>query len=226
MIEFKDVTKIYKNNVHALDGVSFHIEKGEFVFLIGASGAGKSTLIRLLLKEINPDSGQIFFNGREITKVPKRLIPPLRREIGVVFQDFRLLQNMTVYENVEYVLNLQGMARKEKKEKVIEVLDLVHLSGRMKSYPNQLSGGEQQRVSIARAMALDPVLLIADEPTGNLDPEISREIMDSFLEINKRGTTLLVSTHEREIVNSMNKRVLQLEGGKLVRDEEEGRYQI
>lgn len=224
MIVFQNVSKQYKNKVVGLDDVDFHIQPGEFVFLIGPSGAGKSTLVKLLMKNLNPDSGRIFFNGREITKVPQRRIPLLRREIGVVFQGFRLLEDMNVYDNIEYVLNLVGMSRKEKRARVQELLELVGLQDRAKSYPNQLSGGEQQRVAIARAMAVDPVLLVADEPTGNLDPETARSIMRSFEEINKRGTTILVSTHAKEIVDQMQKRVIQLSHGKIVRDEQKALY--
>lgn len=224
MIEFKNVTKKYEKGVIGLDGVSVRIESGEFVFMIGPSGAGKSTLVKLLMKQINPDSGKIFFDNENITRLPARRIPFLRQKIGVVFQDFRLLEDMTVYENIEYCLDLLGMGRKEKKERIDEVLKLVRLTGREKSYPHQLSGGEQQRVSIARAMATKPEVIVADEPTGNLDPKTAREIMSSFESINKLGTTVLVSTHDREIVNAMKHRVIQLADGKLVRDEKEGTY--
>ncbi len=224
MIEFKNVSKKYNNNVIGLDHVSLHIEPGEFVFLIGPSGAGKSSLVNLLMKHIQPDSGQIFFNGENITHLPARRVPKLRQRIGVVFQEFRLLEDMTVYENIDYCLSLLGMSRKDKKKRVREVLELVHLQDRMKSYPNQLSGGEQQRISIARAMATKPEIIIADEPTGNLDPATSWEVMRSFESINANGTTVIVSTHASEIVDTMKKRVLQLSHGQLVRDEEGGRY--
>lgn len=225
MILFEDVSKQYKNKVMGLDHVDFHIQPGEFVFLIGPSGAGKSTLVQLLMKNLNPDTGRIFFNGREITKLPQRRVPMLRREIGVVFQGFRLLEDMTVFENIEYVLNLLGLSRKKKREKIKYLLELVGLEDRSKSYPNQLSGGEQQRVSIARAMAVDPVLLVADEPTGNLDPETARSIMRSFEAINQTGTTILVSTHAKDIVDEMQKRVIQLSHGKIVRDEQHANYE-
>ena len=224
MISFQNVSKKYKNNVIGLQNVSFHIEPGEFVFLIGPSGAGKSPLVKLLMKQVYPDAGRIFFNGEEITKLPARRVPALRQKIGVVFQDFRLLEDMTVYENLEYCLNLLGMAKHVKRRRIREVLELVHLERRAKSYPNQLSGGEQQRVSIARAMVTQPTVIVADEPTGNLDPETAWEIMRSFENINRMGTTVIVSTHAKDIVNTMRRRVIQLSKGRIVRDEAQGLY--
>ena len=218
MINFVNVSKIYENNVVAIDDVSFKIDKGEFVFLTGPSGSGKSTIIKLILKEMNPDKGDLFLNGKKITRVSNRLVPKIRSMIGVVFQDFRLLQNRTVEENIAFILDVWGFSRKEKKKRIKEALDSVGLYHRRSSYPNQLSGGEQQRVSIARAISTKPPLLIADEPTGNLDPETSWELMSYFDKINKEGTTVLMSTHSKDIVDKMNKRVIKLQDGKVVRD--------
>lgn len=224
MIKFTEVSKEYKNGVNALSNINIHIGKGEFVYLVGSSGAGKSTLIKLLLKEEEPTSGRIFLNGNEITKVNNRKIPYIRRDIGVVFQDFRLLPNKTVYENVAFAMEILGTNPKDIRRRVPMILSMVDLSRKASSYPEQLSGGEQQRVSIARAIVNNPPVLIADEPTGNLDPETALEIMRALMDINARGTTILMATHAREIVNSMRKRVLALENGKLIRDEERGGY--
>lgn len=224
MIEFRHVYKRYANRVIGLENASFHIRPGEFVFLVGPSGAGKSSLVKLLMKHITPDRGEIYFAGRNITRLSARHVPRLRQRIGVVFQEFRLLEDMTVYENIEYCLNLLGLSRRQKKARIRDVLQLVHLTGRERSYPNQLSGGEQQRVAIARAMASRPTVLVADEPTGNLDPQTSWEIMNSFAEINQKGTTVIVSTHDQAIVDAMKKRVIQLSHGKIVRDQEHGMY--
>ena len=224
MIKFSEVSKEYENGVKALSNINLHINKGEFVYLIGSSGAGKSTLIKLLLKEEEPESGRIFLNKKEITKVKNRRVPYIRREIGVVFQDFRLLPNKTVYENVAFAMEILGTHPKDIRRRVPMILSMVDLSRKASSYPEQLSGGEQQRVSIARAIVNNPPVLIADEPTGNLDPETAWEIMNALMDINARGTTILMATHAREIVNSMRKRVLALENGKLIRDEERGGY--
>ena len=224
MIKFNDVNKEYKNGVKALSNINLHIRKGEFVYLVGSSGAGKSTLIKLLLKEEEPTSGRIFLNQNEITKVKNRQIPYIRRDIGVVFQDFRLLPNKTVYENVAFAMEILGTHPKDIRRRVPMILSMVDLSRKASSYPEQLSGGEQQRVSIARAIVNNPPVLIADEPTGNLDPETALEIMKALMDINARGTTILMATHAREIVNTMRKRVLALENGKLIRDEERGGY--
>lgn len=224
MIKFSGVSKEYKNGVNALSNINIHIGKGEFVYLVGSSGAGKSTLIKLLLKEEEPTSGRIFLKENEITKVKNRRIPHIRRDIGVVFQDFRLLPNKTVYENVAFAMEILGTHPKDIRRKVPMILSMVDLSRKASSYPEQLSGGEQQRVSIARAIVNNPPVLIADEPTGNLDPETALEIMRALMDINARGTTILMATHAREIVNSMRKRVLALENGILVRDEERGGY--
>lgn len=218
MIEFKSISKMYSNNIIGLKDVSFHVKKGEFVFITGPSGAGKSTIIKLLLKEIDPDSGRILFEGEDITKVKRSHIPSVRKRIGVVFQDFRLLKDRTVYENIEFVLDVHGYTKKEKKKIIEDVLTLVKLEDRQKSYPRELSGGEQQRVSIARALAINPSLIVADEPTGNLDPETAWEIIGFFKEVNQRGTTVLINTHSKEIVDRMEKRVIALENGVIIRD--------
>lgn len=225
MIEFKNVTKIYEDSgVKALDDVSFKIEKGEFVFLVGPSGAGKSTLTELIIKEEVPTSGDITVCGVDINALQKNKIPYLRRSIGMVFQDFRLLPHKTVYENVAFAMQVTGAQRREIRKNVPAVLAMVGLSGKAKMRPGQLSGGEQQRVSLARALVNKPPLIIADEPTGNLDPETAKEIMQLLEDINNHGTTMLVATHAKEFVDSMQKRVLAVEHGVLVRDEEEGAY--
>lgn len=222
MLEFIDVNKMYKNDVSALKDVSFRIEDGEFVFLIGASGAGKTSIIKLLLREIKPTSGKIIVDDLDIVKLKNRKIPKLRRTMGVVFQDFRLLEGKTVFDNIKYPLQILGVSGKEIKARVTELLELVGLSDRANSFPNQLSGGEQQRVCIARAIVNNPKFLIADEPTGNLDPHTSEEIMKALLDINAKGTTVIVSTHDRDIVNKLKKRVLCMNGGVLMKDEEGG----
>lgn len=218
MIEFKNVDKHYTKDIVGVKNTNFHIKKGEFVFITGASGAGKSTIIRLILKEINPDKGQIYLDGENVTKVSRRMIPQIRSKVGVVFQDFRLLADRTVYENIEFVLNVKGLSKKEKTKKIDEVLGLVKLLDRKKSYPHELSGGERQRVSIARALSIEPTVLIADEPTGNLDPVTAWDIISYFEEINKLGTTVIINTHSKEIVNALNKRVITLDKGKIIRD--------
>ena len=225
MIEFKNVTKIYSDGgVKAVDNVSFKIEKGEFVFLVGPSGAGKSTLTELIIKEELPTEGEITVCGFNLNELPKNKIPYLRRSIGMIFQDFRLLPNKTVYENVAFAMQVTGAQSREIRRSVPNVLAMVGLSGKAKMRPGQLSGGEQQRVSIARALVNKPPVIIADEPTGNLDPETAAEIMQLLEDVNKRGTTMLVATHAKEFVDNMQKRVLAVEHGVLVRDEEEGAY--
>jgi cell division transport system ATP-binding protein len=224
MISFEEVTKVYEPNVHALRDVSFVIEKGEFVFVVGASGSGKSTLIRLLLKEIEPTRGRIIVGGRDLGRLGRRKVPLLRRNVGCVFQDFKLLPNRTASENVAYALKVQGESRTAIRNKVPEVLGLVGLSHKMNSYPDELSGGEQQRVSIARAFVNHPPLLVCDEPTGNLDPDTSVGIMQLLYRINRSGTTILMVTHDREMVDKMRKRVIALEDGILARDERRGGY--
>lgn len=224
MISFANVSKEYKNNVKALSNVSLNISKGEFVFLVGSSGAGKSTIIKLLLKEEEPTEGKIRLNKKDITKVSNRKIPLIRRDIGVVFQDFRLLENKRVYENIAFAMEIVGAHPKEIRRRVPMALSMVDLSRKSSSYPDQLSGGELQRVSIARAIINNPPVLIADEPTGNLDPDTAWEIMKVLTDINRRGTTVLMATHAKEIVNSMKKRVIEIDNGRIVRDEQKGGY--
>lgn len=218
------MTKIYSGGHVALQDITVKIQKGEFVFIVGPSGAGKSTFIKLLIREEMPTKGQIFFNGKNITRMRHSQVPFLRRRIGVVFQDFRLLPQKTVYENVAFAMEVIEAPLREIKKKVPKVLEMVGLSHKMNAKPHELSGGEQQRVSLARALVNNPDVIIADEPTGNLDPDTSWEIMKLLNEINMNGTTLIVATHAKDIVNAMRKRVLQLDSGKLVRDEERGVY--
>jgi len=225
MIVFEAVTKVYEPDVAALSGVTFLIEKGEFVFVVGASGSGKSTLVRLLLKELEPTRGKIIVGGRDLGRLKRSKIPMLRRNVGCVFQDFKLLPNRTAAENVAYALKVQGESRNAIRRKVPEVLTLVGLSDKMHSYPDQLSGGEQQRVSIARAVVNHPPLLVCDEPTGNLDPDTSVGIMQLLYRINRSGTTILMVTHDREMVDKMRRRVIALEDGRLARDERRGGYE-
>ena len=225
MIEFKNVTKIYDEaGVEALSDVSFKVNKGEFVFLVGPSGAGKSTLTELIIKEERMTSGEIIVNGFELSKLPNKKIPYLRRNIGMVFQDFRLLPGRTVYENVAFAMQVTGASGRAIKRNVPSVLSMVGLSHKAEMTPDQLSGGEQQRVSLARAMVNRPPIIIADEPTGNLDPDNAQEIMNLLDDINKKGTTMIVATHAKNFVDDMQKRVLAIEHGKLVRDEEKGAY--
>lgn len=224
LIKFVNVSKEYKNGVIALYDINIEINKGEFVFLVGSSGAGKSTLIKLLLKEEGITRGKLFLNGADITRVPNRRIPFIRRQLGVVFQDFRLLPNKTVYENVAFAMEIIGASPRAIRRRVPTVLSMVDLSRKASSYPDQLSGGEQQRVSIARSIVNNPPVLIADEPTGNLDPETANDIMKVLVDINNRGTTVLMATHAKEIVNNMRKRVIALENGRIIRDEEKGGY--
>ena len=224
MIVFEGVTKIYEPNVVALNDVSFVIDKGEFVFVVGASGSGKSTMIRLLLKEMEPTGGRVLVGGRDLTRLKGSKVPLLRRNVGCVFQDFKLLPNRTAAENVAYALKVQGESKSTIRRKVPEVLSLVGLSDKAGSLPDELSGGEQQRVSIARAVVNHPPLLICDEPTGNLDPDTSVGIMQLLYRINRAGTTILMVTHDREMVDKMRKRVIALEDGRLARDERRGGY--
>jgi len=224
MILLSNVTKTYPNGSTALDDVSFFIERGEFVFIVGPSGAGKSTLIKLLMHEETPTEGQVIINNKDIGKLKRREVPYLRRSMGVVFQDFRLLSNKTVFENVAFAMDIIGASRKEIRKQVPNVLSLVGLSHKAKSYPKELSGGEQQRVALARALVNNPAFLIADEPTGNLNPKVAMEIMELLDNINKRGTTVIMATHAKDIVDTMKKRVIAIEDGKIVRDESRGGY--
>ena len=224
MIEFRDVSKIYQDNTAALKNINLIIEKGEFLFLVGPSGSGKSTFIKLVIKEIRESSGNIFIAGRNICNLKSNRIPQLRRNIGCVFQDFKLLPNKTVFENVAFALEVIGKPGYEINIQVPQVLKLVGLHTKMNSYPHQLSGGEQQRVSIARAFVNRPPILLADEPTGNIDPVTSEGIMKILSRINLIGTTVLMATHDRSIVNSMRRRVVELEEGEIIRDQKRGVY--
>lgn len=224
MIEFKNVSKVYDNNVVALSNVNVSIDRGEFVFLVGPSGAGKSTFIKMLLKEVEPTSGKIMINNEDITLYKKKRVPYYRRKIGVVFQDFRLIPTLNVYENVAFAMRVVEAPQREIRKKVPMVLSLVGLSKKYKAFPNELSGGEQQRVSLARAIINNPAILIADEPTGNLDPETAMDIMEILNDINHAGTTIVMATHAKEIVDTMKKRVIAVEKGIIVRDEVRGAY--
>jgi len=218
MITFENVTKTYNSNI-GLENASVHIQKGDFVFLVGPSGAGKSTFIKLILKEINADSGSIRVGDKEVTKLSNREIPELRRKIGIVFQDFRLLPKKTVYENVAFAMEILHKSKRQIRKRVPQVLSLVGISDKADKYPDELSAGEQQRVAIARAIINNPTVLIADEPTGNLDPDTATEIMDLLNQINITGTTIVMVTHAKDIVDRMKKRVIAIEHGHIVRDE-------
>ena len=224
MIKFTNVTKHYKTNV-GLDNVCVDINRGDFVFLVGPSGAGKSTFIRLILKEIDAETGSIKVNGKEVTKLSNRLIPVLRRSIGIVFQDFRLLPKMTVFENVAFAMEIVHARPRTIRRQVPQALSLVGISDKAKKYPDELSAGEQQRVAIARAIVNNPIVLLADEPTGNLDPETAWEIMRLLEQINTRGTTILMVTHAKDIVDKMGKRVITIDKGKVIRDNV-GTYEV
>ena len=224
MIEMQDVWKTYPDGTHALKGINVRIDAHEFVYLVGPSGAGKSTFMKLIYREERPSKGQIFVNGFNLEKLKQRKIPYVRRNIGVVFQDFRLLPKLTVYENVAYAMEVIEAPKRLIKKRTMEVLELVRLKDKASSLPNQLSGGEQQRVAIARAIVNNPAVIIADEPTGNLDPETSWGIMKLLEEINFRGATIVMATHNKEIVNTMRKRVIAIERGQIARDEARGEY--
>ena len=222
MIEFRNVHKVYDNGSVALEDVSIHIEKGEFVLVCGHSGAGKSTFIKLLSHEVKPDSGTVIVNDVDVTRIKSSKVPYLRRKLGIVFQDFRLLPSKTVFENIAFALEVIEEKPKVIKEKVLNVLELVGLSDKANDLPQDLSGGEQQRVAIARAIVNKPLVLIADEPTGNLDPQTSRDISDLFKAINNSGTTVVMVTHDMDMVSYLNKRVIALEGGRVVSDQMRG----
>lgn len=224
VILFENVCKDYKGDVHAVNDVSFRVEKGEFVFIVGTSGSGKSTLIKLMMREIKPTSGKVFINGRDLGRMRRYNIAKYRRTIGVVFQDFRLLQDRSVYENVAFAQRVIEVPPKEIARQVPRVLSVVGLSEKLKAFPSELSGGEQQRVALARALVNNPVLLLADEPTGNLDPANSWEIMKLLEEVNRRGTTVIVVTHNKEIVDMMQKRVINMKNGLMVSDTQKGGY--
>ena len=224
VVEFRNVTKVYDGGSVAVDQISMRIGRGEFVFLVGPTGCGKSTCIRLLQKELEPSKGEIAIAGRTLGEIPRGRVPYLRRNIGVVFQDYKLLPNRTVYDNVAYSLQVIGEGRQQIRRKVPDILRLVGLSTKLHNFPDELSGGEQQRVSIARAFVNHPPLLLADEPTGNLDPETSIGIMQLIYRINRTGTTVVVATHDKEMVDKMRRRVVELREGRLVRDEKSGLY--
>lgn len=224
MIEMIEVQKTYPNGVSAVKGINVKINQGEFVYVVGPSGAGKSTFIKMMYREEKPTSGTIMINGRNIANIKNRKVPLLRRDIGVIFQDFKLLNNLTVFENVAFALEVTEEKPQTIKKKVMDVLELVGLKHKVRMIPTELSGGEQQRVAIARSIVRQPKLVIADEPTGNLDPETSWEIMNIFEEINTMGTTVIMATHNKDIVNNMQHRVIAIDGGRIVRDEQKGEY--
>ena len=223
-IKMTDVEKVYKTGVTAIYGLNLHIKKGDFAFIIGASGSGKSTLIKMLYREERPSKGEILIGGVNVGKLRNRKVYKLRRKLGIVFQDFKLLPKLTVFENVAFALEMYGLPKSEIRQKTLKAIELVGLKEKTKSYPHQLSGGEQQRVSIARAIVNSPKLLICDEPTGNLDPDTSLEIMKVLEVINELGTTIIVVTHDRDIVNKLKKRVILLDKGRLKKDYEKGTY--
>lgn len=224
MIHMKNVTKVYENGAVALNNINVDIRKGEFVFLVGSSGAGKSTFIKMLFREVLPSSGILTVNGRDVIRMANKEVPYLRRSLGVIFQDYRLLPEKTVYENISFAMQVIEAPRRLMQRSVNSVLDIVGLRDKYKCFPHQLSGGEQQRVAIARAIVNNPSIVIADEPTGNLDPETSWGIMDIFQRINAAGTTIVMATHDKTIVDAMQRRVIAIEDGQLVRDEAQGGY--
>ena len=224
MLRMTDVSKVYPGGNVALQDINVHIEPGEFVFVVGPSGAGKSTFIKMLFREVLPTTGSIFVNGVDILELTPKEIPYMRRQLGIIFQDYRLLPDRTVYENVAFAMQVIETPHRKIKRRVLNVLDLVGLRHRANAYPNELSGGEQQRIAIARAIVNDPLWVIADEPTGNLDPDTSWDIMEIFKEINATGTTIVMATHDKEVVDAMGKRVIAIESGRIVRDEANGVY--
>lgn len=224
MIDLINVTKTYETGTHALNGINMHIDDGEFVFLVGQSGSGKSTIIKILTAELKPTSGSVLVNGYKLESIKRSSVPYLRRTLGVIFQDFRLIENKTVYENVAFAMRVIGASGKEIKKRVAYVLELVGLENKARRYPNELSGGEQQRVAIARALINNPTMIIADEPTGNLDPARSFEIMLLLEKINALGTTVMVVTHEKALVDRFNKRVVTIDAGVVISDGLDGYY--
>jgi cell division transport system ATP-binding protein len=215
MIQFFHVTKRYAQGAQALTDVSVHVEKGEFVFLTGPSGAGKTTFLKMVFRDEVPSSGQVVVNDQDVATMPARRVPYLRRQVGVVFQDFKLLPRKTVFENVAFATQVIGLSRKEQRSRTFQVLEMLGLNHRLHNYPEQVSGGEQQRMAIARALVNRPLILLADEPTGNLDPELAREIMGLFRDINSHGTTVIIATHDRELIKRMGRRVIALDQGRL-----------
>ena len=226
MIEFKNVSKVYDTGTEAVHNANFKIDKGEFVFLVGSSGSGQSTLIKLILKEEEPTKGNIIINGKDTTFLKPKRVPFIRRSMGVVFQDFRLLPDKTVYENVAFAMYIVKATPRHIKRQVPMVLSLVGLSAKAKMYPNELSGGEQQRVALARALVNNPSMIIADEPTGNLDPDTAWEIMNLLNDINLRGTTVVMATHAKNIVDEMNKRVIHIDKGNIISDRKGGYEEV
>ena len=224
MIEFHSICFTYPNGVQALKDVDLYVEKGEFVFLVGSTGSGKSSILKMIYREIIPTSGDIYVNDRDITDMKRSQVPEFRRTLGVVFQDFKLIPYKTVYENIAYALEVTGVKSKDIKPKVEKALELVNLADKAKRFPHEISGGEQQRTSIARAIVGEPIILVADEPTGNLDPEFSWDIMELLDKINKNGTTIIMATHNRDIVDVMKKRVILVDSGQIVSDKEKGEY--
>jgi cell division transport system ATP-binding protein len=224
VVELRQVSKVYEGGSVGLERASMRIGRGEFVFLVGQTGCGKSTCIRLLMKELEPSKGELLIAGRSLGEIPRSKVPYMRRNIGTVFQDYKLLPNRTIYDNVAYSLQVIGESRQEIRRKVPDILRLVGLSTKLHNYPDELSGGEQQRVSIARAFVNHPPLLLADEPTGNLDPETSIGIMQLIYRINRTGTTVIVATHDKEMVDKMRRRVVELSEGRIIRDERSGLY--
>lgn len=224
MIRFENVSKIFPGGFAALENINLAIKKGEFVSIVGHSGSGKSTLLKLVYAEEQPTEGQVFFNDRPIDAINRRLLPYFRRNIGTVFQDFKLLPHKTVFENVAYALEVSDESEEEIKEQVPEILDIVGMADKADKYPKQLSGGEQQKVSLARALVRRPLVIIADEPTGNLDPSSTQEIVQLLLKINSMGTTVLLASHNKGIVDGLNRRVIELENGKIIRDNAVGKY--
>ncbi len=224
MITFENVTKVYENGTKALDNVNFHIDKGEFVFVVGPSGSGKSTLTRLLLHEEMPSEGSIILNGTHVERLNRKQIPYMRRKVGVIFQDFRLLEDRTVVENIAFAMKIVGASTREIRRQIPSLLSMVGLSNKARLYPSQLSRGEAQRVAVARALANNPPILLADEPTASLPPDTAFEIVKLLCDINERGTTVVMATHAKEIVDAVHKRVIAIEDGKLVRDDRRGGY--
>lgn len=224
MIKFQNVSKIYSQKTTALDNVSFEVKEKEFVSIVGKSGSGKTTLFKLILAEEKPSNGRIFFDSREVQKIKTKELPELRRKIGAVFQDYKLLHSKTVYENIAYAMEVIGASDEEIKKDVAEVLEIVGLTNRTNNFPVELSGGEKQRVAIARALIHRPAVILADEPTGNLDPYNTLDIIRLLLKINEVGTTVVLATHNKDIINSLDKRVITLQDGKIIRDEEKGRF--
>ena len=224
VLVFKNVVKSYAKDIKAIDGLSITIKKGEFVFLVGPNGAGKSTIMKLIYCEERPTSGSIFFNGTDMARMKLKKVPFMRRQMGIVFQDFKLLPNLTVHDNIAFALHVIGMPKEKVLKRVKEVLKIIEMAHRKDAYPKQLSGGEQQRTAIGRAIANWPLLILADEPTGNLDPEITRAVMSLLARINSAGTTVVMATHDSAIVDKMKRRVIMLSSGRVIRDDARGRY--